>query len=174
MILTPTNILDPRGSRVKEQQNRLFHRDVTLIAPEDGFELLPNTVVAERLRQAAESVLIQENETVLEEIHEVRLRRGRRGLSYPLMALMSNRNYGNVKAAMQQMVVSERKVTHGPIIYRVGEEEYRCDHVPAENTMKTTKSPTYDPAKEESIGEQLSVGKAVNAGDSFFWSTTVY
>ena len=159
---------------MKEQQNRLFHRDVTLIAPEKGFELLPNTTVPHRLRLAAESVLIQENDSVLDEIHEVKLSRGRRGLSYPLMALMSNRNYGNVKAAMQQMVVSELKVTHGPIIYRISEEEYRCDHVPAESSMKTTQSPTYDPAKEQSIGEQLSVGKAVNAGDSFFWSTTVY
>ena len=159
---------------MKEQQNRLFHRDVTLIAPEDGFELSPNSTVTQRLRVAAESVLIQQNESVIDEIHEVRLRRGRRGLSYPLMALMGNRNFGNVKAAMQQMVVSERKVTHGPIIYRVAEEEYRCDHVPAENSMKTTKSPTYDPSKEQSIGDQLSVGKAVNAGDSFFWSTTVY
>lgn len=159
---------------MKEQQNRLFHRDIALIAPENGFELQPHSVTTQRFRAAAGSILIQENDSVINEIHDVKLRRGRQGLSYPLMALMSNRNYGNVKAAMRQMVVSERKVTHGPIIYRVAEEEYRCDHVPAESGMKTSKSPTYDPSNEQSIGDQLSVGKAVNAGDSFFWSTTVY
>lgn len=158
---------------MKEQQNRLFHRDITLKAPEYGYELLPQDEMGQRFREAVESVLVQEIDSPIDAIHETKLKRGRNGLSYPLMALMIKKNYGDVASAMQQMVVSDMSVTHGPIINKVGEEEYKCEHVPGSAGLKTNES-TFDPENEETIGDQLSVGKAVNPGDSFYWSTTMY
>lgn len=157
-----------------ETRNRFFNPKITLIAPTDGFELQPRYRYVKRFRTLGKSCLHTKEQTVFEGNSKSPLRSNRRGMSYPVMALMINKKYGNVKAAMQQMVVSDMDVEHGPILKRIGEDEYICEHFPAgEGGLKTDKQPTFDPTNEESIGKQLSAGTASKAGDSFFWSTTI-
>ena len=85
---------------------------------------------------------------------------------------MLRKEYGDVQAALEQKVAADFNVEYDPFIVKE-DGEYRCLGGPVRNPFSVTEAKTYDPTKKESIGKQLSVGKASQKGDVFEWSTTL-
>ena len=153
-------------------QNIYFDRKIPLYAPEDGFEI--------RKRRNLFTQAVHENTSRYEVIAENHFEgtaacktRGKRSFAYPVMSLMIRKEYGDVKAAMEEMIGADYNVEFKPFIVKEG-DEYVCLGGPKNrNPFGGQQSKEYDPTKETSIGQQLSVGKAAKKGDRFEWSSTI-
>ena len=98
------------------------------------------------------------------------------------MALQLRKEYGNIKDAFSNRLVGDFEEAYNPFVVDAilpedgsdPEEDYIClEKKTATNPLGLQNIPTFDPKKEDSIGKQLSTGRAQGEGDVFEWRTTM-
>ena len=160
-----------RRQKLDPKLNRYFDKEVPLFAPETGSEITPTHSLLGSTHAKIVQLVSPSRESHFEGKSES-INRGKRKFSYPIISLMLRKEYGDVQSALEQKVAANFNVEYEPFIVEE-DGEFRCIGGPARNPFSVTEAKTYDPRKKESIGKQLSVGKAVNKGDVFEWSTTI-
>ena len=101
--------------------NRYFRADIPFIAPEDGSKLLLrkssfSNQREEEIEHNHEQVVTAFDSQVFNQL------RGKREFAYHVMALMVPKNYGNIKAALSEMVAVEAEWEHKPFIREIDGE----------------------------------------------------
>ena len=160
-----------KQQKLDPKLNRYFDKKIPLRVPEGSPEILPQP---SRLGKTHSKVvrLISPSRDCRFEGKTESINRGKRKFAYPIISLMLRKEYGDVEAALEQKVAADFHVEYDAFIVKE-DGEYRCLAGPARNPFSVTEAKVFDPTKKESIGKQLSVGKAVNKGDIFEWSTTL-
>ena len=167
------------GNKVSEN-NRYFLPNVPLQAPQGdyGFRHHRSPFAAQVEFNQSQSDLFED--PLLNADH-VDLLRGKRQFAYHVMALQVRKEQGDVRAAMENKVVVDIRTEYDPFIVEAPvpedgsepEEAYIClEKKRMDNPLGTDQDKVYDPSKNQSIGQQLSAGKAANSGDIFEWRST--
>ena len=150
----------------KEHVNRYFRTDIPLVAPEDprrelrqrqsGFEKIRVPEITKGKKQSS----IRFDTTNYDRM------RGNRQFAYHVMALMVKKEYGDINAAMEEMIAVEAEWEHKPFLQDVDGEVKQV--VPFSNLTKAFGGFHTAPAEavETKEGEPEKV--------SFEWRTNLY
>ena len=150
------------------EYNRYFNAKIPLEAPEEGAQLRPRRSVFQEVNSGSQALSQEVLESVFDGDRNSKLV-GKRQFSYHVMALMVRKEYGNVQAALEQMIASDAVTEFEPFIIEK-DGEYICLgklKPPGERDEEEDKS-------GQSLAEKLSVGKAADEGDVFVWKTTAF
>ena len=151
----------------KEHVNRYFRTDIPLLAPEDRRrELRPRKSGFERYRvpeikRGKKQASIQFDTTTYD------LTRGNRQFAYHVMALMVKKFYGDINAAMEEMIAVEAEWEHTPFLKEVDGEVKQI--VPFSNLTKTFGS-GFHTAPAEAVETKEGEPEKV----AFEWKTNLY
>jgi hypothetical protein len=150
------------------EYNRYFNAKIPLEAPEEGSILRAQDSAFKEINKEGQHLSEEVLQSVFDGDRKSKLV-GERQFSYHVMALMVRKEYGNVQAALEQMIVSDAVTEFEPFVIEK-DGEYICLgklKPPGERGEEEDKS-------GQSLGEKLSMGKAADEGDVFVWKTTAF
>jgi hypothetical protein len=157
-----------RSGQKKQHVNRYFRSDIPLVAPEDskrelrsresGFEKFRLSGVKRGKKQVK----------IFFDSSSYDLIRGKREFAYHVMALMVKKNYGDINAAMEEMIAVEAEWEHKPFLKEVDGEVRQV--VPfSELTSKT-----FGDGFHSTPAEVVQAKEGENEKVAFEWSTNLY
>ena len=161
-----------RGSR---ETNRYFHPDIPLRAPQNGYRLPGRSPLFDQSHVDAKWFGAEMADNIYEGSERGKLM-GKKRFAYPVMALLVRKEYGDIDAALQDLVMSEEETVHEPFVTKQGDDFYCPPQQALINPFagSAMEQKTYDPSKNESISKQLVAGRAEKEGDIFEWRSTAY
>ena len=154
-----------RNGQKIQHVNRYFRSDIPLLAPEDPKrELRPRQSGFERFRVSGVKRGKRQVEMCFDS-SSYDLMRGDRQFAYHVMALMVKKNYGDINAAMEEMVAVEAEWEHKPFLKEVDGEVRQI--VPfTEQTKKTFGDGLSSPAEiieaKEGESEKVAFERSTN------------
>lgn len=151
----------------KEHVNRYFRKDIPLIAPEDSRrELRPRPSKFAEFREE-EVAHGKRQKQIMFETQNYDLMRGNRQFAYHVMALMVKKEYGDINAAMEEMIAVEAEWEHKPFLQEIDGEVRQV--VPFSNLTKTF-SGGFQTAPAEVVEAKEGEPEKV----AFEWRTNLY
>ena len=146
--------------------HRYFRIDIPLVAPDEGSQLLLRRSFFAPIRE--ESVEQNKGQTDMafasQEFDQLR---GKREFAYHVMSLMVQKNYGNIKHALEQMVAVDAEWEHKPFIKEINGEYKQI--VPF-STKTATFAGGFQTAPAEEVDTEDDGPKKV----AFEWRTNLY
>ena len=162
------------------ENNRYFLATVPLEAPEGDYGIhYKRSPFADQVD--INTAQTNQFEAPVLNTDKVGMLRGNRQFAYHVMALQVRKEYGDILAAMENKVVADIVAEYDPFVVEASlpedgsepEEAYIClEKKRPKNPLGADSETEYDPTSDDSIGRQLSAGKAVEAGDIFEWRST--